>query len=212
MGAYYAARAPTYDRIYLKPERQSDLQAMERWTPRRFAGRSVLDVACGTGYWTRFIARAAKRVVALDIEPEMLRIARGRVPEGTVDFFVGDAYALPLDAGRLDAAFAGFWFSHVPVSRRSEFLLELAGRLKPGARIVMLDNRFVEGSSSPITSRDDEGNTFQTRQLGDGSTHKVLKNFPSESDLLETVSGIGERPVITLWGHYWALECTVGRG
>jgi demethylmenaquinone methyltransferase/2-methoxy-6-polyprenyl-1,4-benzoquinol methylase len=71
---------------------------------------------------------------------------------------------------------------------------------------VFLDNRYVEGNSSPVTASDAEGNTFQTRQLSDGSTYTVLKNFPSEAELLELVLGLGERPVFTTWQYYWAFE------
>jgi demethylmenaquinone methyltransferase/2-methoxy-6-polyprenyl-1,4-benzoquinol methylase len=206
MQSYYAARASEYDRIYLKPERQTDLRAIEHWLPPKFAGARVIEVACGTGYWTRFIAPVASRVLALDTAPETMSIAKTRVPEGKVDFLVGDAYALPQHVGRFDAAFAGFWFSHVPKTRRREFLLGLAARLEPGATVVFLDNRNIEGSSSPVTARDAEGNTFQTRQLGDGSTHKVLKNFPSAAELLDLVLGLGECPVFTTWQYYWAFE------
>jgi len=206
MQSYYAARASEYDRIYLKPERQTDLRAIEHWLPPKFAGARVIEVACGTGYWTQFIAPVASRVLALDAAPETISIAKTRVPEGKVDFLVGDAYALPQHVRQFDAAFAGFWFSHVPKSTQREFLLGLAARLEPGAKVVFLDNRYVEGSSSPVTARDAEGNTFQTRQLSDGSTYTVLKNFPSEAELLELVLGLGERPVFTTWQYYWAFE------
>lgn len=206
MQSYYAARAAEYDRIYLKPERQTDLRAIERWLPPRFAGARVLEIACGTGYWTQFIAPAAAQVVAIDAAPETMAIAQSRVPQGKVAFLAGDAYALPENAGRFDAAFAGFWFSHIPKARRREFLLGLAARLEPGARVVFLDNRYVEGSSTPVGARDAEGNTFQTRKLDDGSTHEVLKNFPAEAELRELVAGLGERAQFTEWQYYWAFE------
>jgi SAM-dependent methyltransferase len=206
MQSYYAARAAEYDRIYLKPERQNDLRAIEHWLPPKFAGARVIEVACGTGYWTQFIAPVASRVVAVDTSAETINIAQTRVPAGKVDFLVGDAYALPPHVGQFDAAFAGFWFSHIPKSSRRGFLFGLAARLEPGAKVVFLDNRYIEGSSSPVVARDSEGNTFQTRQLDDGSTHKVLKNFPSEVELLELVAGIGERAVFTAWQYYWAFE------
>jgi ubiquinone/menaquinone biosynthesis C-methylase UbiE len=207
--SYYAARAPEYDRIYLKPERQTDLRAIEHWLPLKFGGARVIEVACGTGYWTQFIAPAASRVLALDAAAETISIAKTRVPEEKVEFLVGDAYALSQHIGQFDAAFAGFWFSHVPKTRQREFLLGLAARLEPGAKVVFLDNRYVEGSNSPVTARDADGNTFQTRQLSDGSNHKVLKNFPSEAELLELVAGLGERPVFTTWQYYWAFEYLV---
>ena len=146
MQAYYAARAEEYDKVYEKPERQSDLRLIERWLAAVLSGKTVLEIACGTGYWTRFIATAASSVVAFDSAPETLRIASERVPAGGVRFEVGDAYALTAHRGGFDAAFAGFWFSHVPLERRHEFLRRREpGALEPGAKVVLLDNLFVEG-------------------------------------------------------------------
>ncbi|PIF90927.1 hypothetical protein CLU86_1824 [Acidovorax sp. 62] len=54
MQDYYAARAKEYDQIYAKPTRQADLRQMEAWLPTVLAGRNVLEIACGTGYWTQF--------------------------------------------------------------------------------------------------------------------------------------------------------------
>ena len=172
--SYYAARASEYDRIYRKPERQADLRAIERWLPPKFAGARVIEIACGTGYWTRFIAPVAAQLLAIDAAAETLAIAKTRVPAGKVDFVLGDAYALPRHVGPFDAAFAGFWFSHVPKARWREFLLGLAARLEPGARVVLLDNRYVEGSSTPLSAQDADGNSYQARLWDDGSTHDVL--------------------------------------
>ena len=209
--SYYAARAAEYDRIYRKPERQADLRAIERWLPPKFAGARVVEIACGTGYWTQFIAPSAAQLLAIDAAAETLAIAKTRVPEGKVDFVLGDAYALPRDIGPFDAAFAGFWFSHVPKARRREFLLGLAARLEPGAKVVLLDNRYVEGSSTPLSAQDADGNSYQTRQLDDGSTHEVLKNFPTESELQELMVGLGERAAFTAWQYYWAFEYTAAK-
>ncbi|RPI69055.1 MAG: class I SAM-dependent methyltransferase [Geobacteraceae bacterium] len=88
--------------------------SLEGWLPPRFTGETVLEIACGTGYWTKFIAPSAAHIVAVDSAPETIRIAKERVPEGIVQFVVGDAYALPVHLGEFSAAFAGFWFSHVP--------------------------------------------------------------------------------------------------
>jgi SAM-dependent methyltransferase len=206
MENYYAARAPEYDAVYLKPERQSDLRAIEQWVAQRFAGDSVLEVACGTGYWTQFIARTAKQVCALDAVAETIEIAESRVSTGNVEFVIGDAYAPPRGLGGFDAAFAGFWFSHVPRARQSEFLLALRAVVGVGASIVILDNRFIEGSSSPVAEQDAEGNTYQMRTLRDGTSHRVLKNFPSEAELRSLAGSAGGEVRFTQWDYYWAIE------
>lgn len=206
MQVYYAARAAEYDKIYLKPERQSDLRAIERWIAPLFSGAELIEIACGTGYWTRIIAATAARVVAIDSSPETMEIARLRLPAGKVEFVAADAYALPASLGRFSAAFAGFWFSHVPKSRRGEFLLGLTALLAPGARVLLLDNLYLEGSSTALSERDAEGNTYQRRQLEDGSTHRVLKNFPTETELLSLGADHGVNGRFTRWQYYWAFE------
>ena len=210
MQSYYAARASEYDRVYQKPERQSDLRQIERWLPSVLTGTTVLEVACGTGYWTQYIAPVALAVVALDSSPETLRLAQERVVASNTQFRVADAYALPRFGPSFSAAFAGFWFSHVPLERQREFLLGLNSALEPGARVVLLDNLFVEGSSSPITERDVSGNTYQSRGLSDGSTHRVLKNFPTETQLHALAeAGFGESSAYRRWQYYWAFEYRV---
>jgi ubiquinone/menaquinone biosynthesis C-methylase UbiE len=204
---YYAARAAEYDHVYAKPERQPDLREIERWLPRVFAGLCVLEVACGTGYWTQFIAPGARELVAVDASGEVLRLARARVaPSRSTSFVLGDAYRLPVAAGGFGAAFAGFWFSHVPRARVGEFLAGLHRVLAPGSIVVLLDNRYVDGSSTPIAERDEAGNTYQVRSLRDGSTHKVLKNFPSKSDLLDAVYPAASQIRFYEWRYFWALE------
>lgn len=202
---YYAARAPEYEQIYAKPERQSELRLIERWLPTVFAGRHVLEVAAGTGYWTRFIAPLAATLLATDAAAPTLEIARGRVHGGSVRFAIADAYELPAELGQFDAAFAGFWLSHVPKAEIGRFLRSLHARLKPSAKVLLLDNRYVEGSNLPITERDADGNTYQTRRLQNGSLHRVLKNFPTEQELLRMAEGWGHSAVYHQWTYFWAL-------
>ena len=76
MRAYYAERTPYYDAVYLKPERQADVAFLREHLPARLHGRTVLEVACGTGYWTQHIAPVVRRMVATDLTAEPLAFAR----------------------------------------------------------------------------------------------------------------------------------------
>ena len=211
MKDYYAARAREYDKIYLKPERQQDLRALEAWLPAKFSQRSMIEIAAGTGYWTQFLIKSAQSLVALDAANETFQVARSRLglDADQVNWVIGDAYDIPQPVAPYDGAFAGFWFSHVPISRQREFLTGLNKVLTPGATVVLLDNLYVEGSSTPISELDDEGNSFQIRSLADGSEHCVLKNFPTETRMCELIEGIGIKPVFTRWQYFWAFEYTV---
>jgi ubiquinone/menaquinone biosynthesis C-methylase UbiE len=203
---FYARRAAEYERIYAKPERQADLASLRARIAALFAGRSVLEVACGTGYWTAVIAPQAKAITAIDAVEETLAIARSKqYPAGRVEFMQGDAYVLPDLGRRHDALFAGFWWSHVPLARLDAFLAGAARAVAPGAVVGFLENRYVEGSSTPLSRRDAEGNTYQTRKLDDGSTHEVLKNFPSDRELVERAARYGQQVSIERLEYYWLL-------
>ena len=186
---YYANRASEYEFIYQKPERQRDLEQIKTKLSRVFYGLDVLETACGTGYWTRFACRSAKSITATDYNVEVLNIARekdyGNCP---VKFVKADAYVLDEVDGLFNAALVGFWWSHVPISKLDEFLKVMHSKLSGGARIIIFDNRYVEGNSTPISRTDDEDNTYQIRKLSDGSTYEVLKNFPSEDYFIERIN------------------------
>lgn len=109
---YYAKRAPEYERIYAKPERQADL-AWLRARVREFTrSAQVLDLACGTGYWTAAMAQA-RSIVGADVNDTVVRIARAKGIAGA-SFVLADNDALPFAPGRFDAMTAGGWWSHVP--------------------------------------------------------------------------------------------------
>jgi demethylmenaquinone methyltransferase/2-methoxy-6-polyprenyl-1,4-benzoquinol methylase len=204
---YYAARAREYERVYAKPERQADLTRLKELLPSMVAGRRVLEVACGTGYWTQFMAETAKSIVALDVNPETLAVATEKSwPAGRVRFGTADAYALPAELGLFDAAFAGFWWSHVLLRDRPRFLRALDARLAPGAKVVFLDNLLVANSSTAISHRDDEGNTYQRRRLEDGSEHVVLKNFPTAKELVADVALYGCNTKHLTLEYYWLFS------
>jgi SAM-dependent methyltransferase len=209
MQRYYAQRAHEYERIYDKPERQADLAAIKAWLPAQFDGQRVLEIACGTGYWTPLASTRSTSWLATDVNEEVLAIARTKaLPHERVRFQIGDAYVL--DHGReFDAAFAGFWWSHVPLQRAGDWLASLHHSLRPGGRVVLLDNRYVEGSSTPISRRDEHGNTYQQRRLDDGSTHEVLKNFPERNWLRFFLGNRSFGFQWIEWDHFWACSYQV---
>lgn len=207
LAAYYAARAAEYERIYDKPERQADLQRLQAQIPDCFAGCDVLEIACGTGYWTQFIAGGARHITALDINPETLSIAREKpLPPGRVQFEVADVHALYPRYRGYSGAFAGFWWSHLKRGERRAFFDNLHRALAPGAMVVLLDNRYVEGSSTPISHSDAEGNTYQQRVLADGTRHVVLKNFPDASGLLADIGPSRTAAQYRELDYYWVVN------
>jgi len=202
---YYAQRAAEYERIYTKPERQPDLATLSARIPELLADRHVYEVACGTGYWTQFVARSAASVFATDINDEVLALAAAKpLPAGRFTFARADAFAPPVPPHPCDGGLAAFWWSHLLRGEQLDaFLRVWLGRLTPGARVVIVDNRYVEGSSIPISRTDVGGNTYQTRRLDDGTVHEVLKNFPEERTVRAALAPYVRSVVWEELPYYW---------
>ncbi len=204
---YYAKRAPEYERIYDKPERQDDLRTLRESVAAIFTRRRVLEVACGTGWWTQIIARTAQAVTATDVNEEVLAIARAKpMPRGNVVFHRGDAFDLQTVEGEFDAALAVFWWSHLTRAELARFLNALHHRLKPGSIIVFIDNNYVEGSSTPIFRRDADENTWQSRKLDAGTTTEVLKNFPTDGEIRSALDGRSGNLSMERLTFYWLVQ------
>lgn len=207
---YYSKRAAEYEQIYQKPERQRELEWLRGRVPALFGGHTVLEVACGTGYWTQFIARPARKVYACDINESVLEIAREKpIPTNRVSFFKADAVSLEGVPDGCDAAFAGFWWSHVKKSELSRFVRNLAAHLEPGSVVGILDNQYAEGSSTAISRRDAEGNSYQMRKLANGEEHEVLKNFPTAVELTDAVRPVAREAHLESLNYYWLLVFTL---
>jgi SAM-dependent methyltransferase len=205
LAAYYAKRAGNYEQIYEKPERQADLAVLHQRVPDALRGQRVLEIACGTGYWTERIAGAAATVLATDINPELIKIAEAKgLPKDKVEFALADASDLRLNGG-FSACFAGFWWSHVKRRDQAGFLARLREQLGKDALLVLLDNVYVEGSSTPIARTDPEGNTYQIRTLPDGERYEIVKNFPTDSALRKRLGAAVKDIRILRLEHYWML-------
>lgn len=186
MQHYYSRRALEYESIYHRddPVRSKELADLEREMTNVLQGRRVLEVACGTGYWTERAAMTAEHVTACDLAPETLDIAMSKgLPSAKVRFLQADAYALDRVPGTFDAGLANFWLSHVPKARIGEFLTGLHVRLGSGAVVYMVDNCYVDGVGGELLHKDGEEDTYKLRTLADGSRHEVLKNYYNADEL-----------------------------
>jgi demethylmenaquinone methyltransferase/2-methoxy-6-polyprenyl-1,4-benzoquinol methylase len=204
--SYYDARVGEYEDIYKKPERQHDLQRLTAFLSKAFAGLDVLEVACGTGYWTEVIARSAKSIIATDISRKALEMAcKKQYGKCQMTFLESEVYSLSGVPSSCSAGFHAFWWSHIPLQDIARFLECFHGRLKDHSRIIMVDNLHVEGSSTPISRTDERGNTYQVRELKDGSRHEVLKNFSSPGDICTRLHDVSLLRVTQLQ-YYWMAD------
>ena len=204
LAKYYADRASEYDAIYAKPERQGDIRLLSSFITRQLSNKRVLEVACGTGFWTQYFSPHTLSTVATDFNDEVLSIARNRLDEqDNIRLEQSDAYSLANISGDFNAGIAAFWWSHLEKSKIAPFLEVFHSKLSAGSRVVMADNIYVEGSSTPILRADSEGNSYQLRRLKDGSKYEVLKNFPSEAEFTGRVAPYAKDIQFLKFTYFW---------
>ena len=204
---YYAKMAEHYDAVYDKPEREDDLDEICDEVAEAVSGHIVLEVGCGTGFWTEIAAESALSIVATDINQNLIDLARTRDLSGDqVTFRVADAYNLPDDLGEFTAILAGSWWSHVARADQEKLLAHWRARFGKDILIVLVDDTYVEGSSDTVARTDLEGNTYQIKTAPDGMRYEILKNYPSDSALRKKLaSSVREIKIVRL-EHFWMLR------
>jgi SAM-dependent methyltransferase len=174
---YYDARADDYGDAS-KPDRATpglmpdDLgrALVEELRP---AG-DVLELACGTGGFTRELVRHARSVTAVDASPRMLAINRARVDDPTVTYVTADLFAWQPDRA-YDVVFFGFWLSHVPLSAFDGFWTLVRSCLAPGGRVAFVDEDDRAAGHDQVRSID--GVPAARRTLSDGRQFEIVKLF-----------------------------------
>ena len=98
---------------------------------------NVLEIGCGTGAFSRTLARRAKQVTAIDLSSEMIRVARSRSHQfPQIEFEVADIMTRALPAAHFDCIATIATLHHLS---HAELLPKLKDALKPGGLLVVLD-------------------------------------------------------------------------
>jgi SAM-dependent methyltransferase len=205
---YYASSTQAADAALSRAERANDLARVRERLVQLVRGQTVLELACGTGYWTEVIAEAADQVLATDILDEMIaRAQRRRYPEGKVAFRRVDGLDLPDDLGTFSCVFIGFWWSHLKRDEQDALLAQLRARLGRDVTLILLDDVYVEGSSTTVARTDAQGNTYEIVAAPDGERFELPKSYPADSALRKRLGGDVREIRIERLTYYWMLTC-----
>jgi SAM-dependent methyltransferase len=204
---YYSRRSGELEKVYDKPERQEDLERLRHFLMATCKGQAVLEIACGTGYWTKLLAESAESVTGLDASPVMLDLARKKLASAkNVELIAGDAFAMPVFSRKFTACCAMFLLSHIRRNELRGLLDHIESALPSGTILIFADNAFVHQSNTPIAETSDIGDTYQERSLPDGSRHRVLKNFYSVHELKSIFEPRGHVLQIMDLQYYWLVS------
>jgi len=170
---YYGARAPEYDDWWLRRGRYAvndeaaqgwfaDVADLELELGRFAPGGDVLELAAGTGTWTRQLLRYADRVTAVDAVPEVLELNRAKTG-GAAEYVLANVFGWKPPRA-FDVCLFGFWLSHVPSSRFAGFWSLVDRALKPDGRVFLVDNAHL-GDPRHLVSA---GGEVARRSVSDG--------------------------------------------
>lgn len=196
--AYYRRRAGEYDATAYGdlPDADHTIAAL---VGRLRPSGDVLEIACGTGMWTRHLATHARTLTAVDSAPEMLALARRRAPDAT--FLRADVLGWT-PPRRFDIVFFAFWLSHVPASAFELFWSVVRSALAEGGRVIFVDDQptaadeetYVAGSAEVVE-----------RRLGDGSRHRLIKLPRDPGELTARLEGLGWQVDIERSAPNWLI-------
>jgi demethylmenaquinone methyltransferase/2-methoxy-6-polyprenyl-1,4-benzoquinol methylase len=214
--AYYRARAGEYDEWWFRAgryDRGADFNAqwhaetaaveaaLASWLDARRPAH-VLELACGTGLFTRLTAPRVARLTAIDASSEVIEINRARVDAGNVDYVQADLFAWR-PTQRYDAVFFSFWLSHVPEQRFAEFWQLVAAALAPGGAVYLIDSAFDPTSTAKDHVLPGREHGIVTRKLNDGREFRIVKVFYEPAALAAKLDALGWNARIAQTPHYF---------
>jgi SAM-dependent methyltransferase len=136
--------------------------------------KDVLDLACGVGYGTAYLAGVARRVVGVDVSEDAIDYARGRYDAPNVEYAVADAAALPFEAASFDTVCSFETLEHLP--DRNAYLAEVVRVLRPGGAYLVSTPNARHTTEHP-------DNPFHTVELDRGDFEALLSRYFGKVDV-----------------------------
>jgi SAM-dependent methyltransferase len=212
---YYDARANEYDDVWYRRGRYdlgsagnarwfAETAQLEAAVDAAEMSGDVLELACGTGLFTRRLARRTDRLTALDASPSVLAINAARVGDLSVVYRQADVFEWePPDGSRYDHIFFGFLLSHIPPHRLSAFWERLERWLAPGGRVWFCDDApgVDERPSNPGETVEDGPTWAHRRTLHDGRSFTIVKICHAPETLTTWLASRGWRADIARTGE-----------
>jgi demethylmenaquinone methyltransferase/2-methoxy-6-polyprenyl-1,4-benzoquinol methylase len=213
---YYRARAPEYDAWWFRTGRfdrgeannaawHRDTATVEREVDAMLAARKparALELACGTGLFTRRLAPRVAHVTAVDAAPEVIAINRGRVAAPNVDYVQADLFAFA-PPSRYDLVFMSFWLSHVPHARFDAFWQMVRRALAPGGMAYVVDSAHDATSHAVDHPTPDRHAGIVARRLDDGREFRIVKVFWEPATLEARLRDAGFAATIAATPRYF---------
>jgi ubiquinone/menaquinone biosynthesis C-methylase UbiE len=214
--AYYRARAGEYDEWFYRIGRYdrgtelnklwfAEVEVLMREVQALGRVEHTLELACGTGIWTRQLAKISGHVLAVDASPEVMEINRGKTGGASVEYLQADLFNWQPET-QYDLVFMAFWMSHVPPEKLDDFLDTVRRATREGGRVFMIDSLPDQTSTAFNHAAYQPDDVYHTRSLNDGREFKIVKVFYEADALQCKLAEHGFEAQVSTTGRYfwWA--------
>jgi len=144
----YSLHPSQYDRLILREDIQNNiLRAIQNITP--VTNKDVIDLGAGTGRLTRLLAPLSQSILAMDISPQMLQVARDSLNKTNPKNWLiaaADNSWLPVKSKSADLVISGWSFCYLAVWGGEEWrsalqngLKEIKRVLRKGGKVIILE-------------------------------------------------------------------------
>lgn len=183
---YYGGLATEFDETILPHFDPAMPSMLKRMRAGNIKGET-LELASGTGYWTRYLSELSVRVTCLDGSPEMIAALRQRgLPN--IEIRQVDLFEWTPDR-QWDTVFFAHWLAHVPEDRFDLFWATVRRALRPGGVVEFADVTDHRRQLEQLDDREPE--TIVHRTLLDGRSFRVVKVFRNPDELQERLAALG---------------------
>ncbi|MEM7555975.1 MAG: class I SAM-dependent methyltransferase [Cyanobacteria bacterium P01_A01_bin.84] len=203
--SYYKARAQEYDEWFYRIGRYDrGEENNQRWfsqietvqTALHGLGKfeSILELACGTGIWTKELINMGKSVTAVDASEEVIQINKNKLNSLTkisstntslknIEYQQLDLFSWEPEK-QYELVLFAFWLSHIPPNLLDEFFDKVYRSVLPQGQIFIIDSRWSETSSAINHDFRNGKDIYQQRKLNNGEEFQIVKVY-YQSDLLQ---------------------------
>ncbi|MDP4094041.1 MAG: MerR family transcriptional regulator [Bacillota bacterium] len=207
MMEYYDERANEYDDIFegkgpatYSPQYYvQDIEKIGKFM-ENFGKGSIIDIACGSGYWLKYYYDKCSNFTFLDQSLQMLKVCRQTIEEHNISdisrLIAGDILEYSFaDGEKFDSAVVGFLLGHFTETQDKVFFEKLKSILRPGSEILFIDSTWTKERAKNQNKED-----ITERYLKDGRSFKIYKRYFDKEDLQTLLSKYGISVTASFFG------------
>ena len=197
---YYRERASEYDEWFFREGRYDrgpahraewfrEMATIEAALLPALCGKKVLELAAGTGLWTKRLLDAGARVTAVDASSEAITLNRSRVQDSEVSYEIADIFCWR-PCVKFDVVFFSFWLSHVSPHLFARFWGTLRDALLPTGSALFIDSLLEQTSTAKDNTLLNRSG-IAWRKLNDGREFRIVKVFYEPQKLARDLVSLG---------------------